>query len=132
MRTISGGFLKKFEIAFKALGEPSRLRILKVLSEREFCVCELEEILEMSQPRVSQHLRVLKHAGLVTERREKQWCFYAANRTALEECLRDFQRFLEQPIKDCPEFAEELRRMETLETNSEVRSCRERQVSKSD
>lgn len=125
MRLISSELLKRFELVFKALGEPSRLRILKVLSQRELCVCELEEILQMSQPRVSQHLRVLKQAGLVVERREKQWCFYTVDRAAMEECLSNFRQFMERPIKDFPEFRNETQRMEDVGKNSKVRECKE-------
>jgi ArsR family transcriptional regulator len=56
----------------KALGDPTRLKILSQLKEEELCVCELVEILKMGQPAVSQHLRRLKHAGLVKERRHGQ------------------------------------------------------------
>ncbi len=55
----------------RALGEPTRLKILQLLHERELCVCEIAEALQMSQPRVSQHLKVLRLAGLVDERKVK-------------------------------------------------------------
>ncbi|MFZ5899221.1 MAG: ArsR/SmtB family transcription factor, partial [Bacillota bacterium] len=57
----------------KALGEPTRLKILRLLHERELCVCEIAEVLQMSQPRISQHLKVLRQAGLVSERKVKIW-----------------------------------------------------------
>ena len=59
-----------FETMFKALGEPTRLKILKLLAVKDLCVCDLEEIMQASQPRISQHLKVLKQARLVNERRE--------------------------------------------------------------
>ena len=61
-----------FETIFKALGEPTRLKIIKLLADKELCVCDLEEVMQISQPRISQHLKVLKHAGLVNERKEGQ------------------------------------------------------------
>jgi ArsR family transcriptional regulator len=61
----------------KALGDKTRLRILALLKTEELCVCELVEILQMTQPSVSQHLRKLKTAGLVHERRQGQWVFYS-------------------------------------------------------
>ena len=54
----------------KALGEPTRLKILRLLAIRPMYVCELNVVLDMSQPRISQHLRVLKEAGLLGETRE--------------------------------------------------------------
>ncbi|EQD25754.1 MAG: hypothetical protein D084_Lepto4C00002G0002 [Leptospirillum sp. Group IV 'UBA BS'] len=62
---------------YRALGDPYRLRILALLRVREVCVCELATLLPISQPAVSQHLRKLKQAGLVRERRKKYWIYYA-------------------------------------------------------
>lgn len=59
----------------KALGEPTRLKILKLLSIRPMYVCELESVLQMTQPRISQHLRTMKEAGLVIEKKEAQRTF---------------------------------------------------------
>lgn len=65
---------------FRVLGDPTRLRILRLLSVRDACVCELVELLPVSQPAVSQHLRRLKQAGLVEEYRHKAWTFYRLRR----------------------------------------------------
>lgn len=62
---------------FKLLGDRTRLTILALLKERELCVCEIVEIIGMSQPNVSQHLRKLKSAGLVRENRKGQWIYYS-------------------------------------------------------
>jgi DNA-binding transcriptional ArsR family regulator len=59
--------------------EPNRLRILCILSRAEICVCELESILGLSQPLISTHLKVLKGAGLVRERREGKWIYWFLN-----------------------------------------------------
>jgi ArsR family transcriptional regulator len=64
---------------FKLLGDKSRLMILALLKEQELCVCEIVEIMGMSQPSISQHLRKLKSAGLVGETRKGQWVFYHLN-----------------------------------------------------
>ena len=61
---------------FRVLGDATRLRILSLLSVRDACVCELVELLPITQPAVSQHLRKLKLAGLVDEYRVKSWRFY--------------------------------------------------------
>ncbi|WP_227779449.1 ArsR/SmtB family transcription factor [Paenibacillus sp. P13VS] len=63
----------------KLLGDKTRLTILTLLKEREWCVCELVEILEMSQPGVSQHLRKLKDQSLVKENKRGQWVYYSLN-----------------------------------------------------
>jgi ArsR family transcriptional regulator len=69
--------MKQTAAIFQALSDETRLRVMKLLEERELCVCELMQVLEMSQPRISRHLGVLKHAGLVTDRRAGRWVFYA-------------------------------------------------------
>jgi len=69
--------MKKLVTIVKALSDETRLRVIKLLEEREICVCELMQVLEMSQPRVSRHLAVLKNAGLVDDRREGKWVYYS-------------------------------------------------------
>jgi len=71
--------LKRYTWIFKALGDPTRLRISHLLhsAKIELCVCEIVDSLEESQTNVSRHLRELKLAGLVKERREGRWIFYS-------------------------------------------------------
>ncbi|WP_410512297.1 metalloregulator ArsR/SmtB family transcription factor [Paenibacillus sp. BR2-3] len=63
----------------KLLGDKTRLTILGLLKDKEWCVCDLVEILNMSQPGVSQHLRKLKSQGVVNETRRGQWVYYSLN-----------------------------------------------------
>ena len=84
---------------FKACSDETRLRILFLLTQRELCVCELEAVLEMPQGKISRHLTVLKHAGLVTSRRDATWIYYSLREpgTCLEALLR---RYLRECQKD--------------------------------
>ena len=61
---------------FKALGDPTRLSMLGLLRIRDLCVCEFVTLFGLSQPSISQHLRRLKEAGLVTCRRRGTWVIY--------------------------------------------------------
>jgi ArsR family transcriptional regulator len=61
---------------FKSLSDRTRLRIIRLLLERDLCVCELMFVLEMAQSRVSHQLRILRDAGLVEDTREGQWIIY--------------------------------------------------------
>ena len=61
---------------FKALADPTRLRIMLLLQVRELCVCELTYILEMEQSRVSHHMRILREAGLAEDVRRGRWMIY--------------------------------------------------------
>ena len=61
---------------FKALADPTRLRITLLLRRRELCVCELMAVLGMEQSRVSHHMRVLREAGIAEDVREGRWIIY--------------------------------------------------------
>ena len=63
----------------KLLSDKTRLTILALLKEKEMCVCDIVEILQTTQPNVSQHLRKLKIGGLVNETRRSQWIYYSLN-----------------------------------------------------
>lgn len=59
--------------------------MIECLRECEQCVCDLTEILQIAQPRLSFHLKTLKDAGLLQDRREGRWIYYALNYEALQE-----------------------------------------------
>lgn len=103
-----------YEIQFKALGEPTRLKIIKLLAARELCVCDLEEIMQISQPRISQHLKVLKYAGLVNERKEGQRSICSLNKALLFHTMTEFMEYINKPMEDIPELQEEYSRLPTI------------------
>ena len=70
--------MKEYVKIFKALSNETRLTIMVLLNQKELCVCQIEKLLNLSQVKVSRHLTVLKHAGLVTDRREGLWIYYSA------------------------------------------------------
>src|SRR5829696_5051312 len=70
---------------FHALSDETRLGILEMLREGERCVCDLQEDLDAAQSRLSFHLKVLKEAGLVADRREGRWAYYTLNTETLGE-----------------------------------------------
>jgi ArsR family transcriptional regulator len=70
---------------FKALSDVNRLRILDRLRSGERCVCDLQDALEKGQSLLSFHLKTLKEAGLVSDRREGRWSYYRLNTAALAE-----------------------------------------------
>lgn len=84
---------------FRVLGDATRLRILSLLSVRDACVCELVELLPISQPAVSQHLRKLKQAALVDEYRRKSWVFYRL-RTDMPSYIADWIQELRADDRD--------------------------------
>ena len=69
-------------IAMKALSDETRLRILNILLERECCVCEVMQSLDISQTRASRNLGILHDAGFLKTRRDRFWTAYSLNRQA--------------------------------------------------
>ena len=80
------------EAALKAIAEPRRRAILRLVKDEELTAGEIAEAFEVTRPAISQHLGVLKEAGLVNERREGTRRFYRTR----PEGLQDVQRFLEE------------------------------------
>ncbi len=64
------------DVLFRALADPTRLRLLNLIAGRELCVCYFVEVLRISQPKASRHLSYLRRAGIVAARREGKWVHY--------------------------------------------------------
>jgi ArsR family transcriptional regulator, arsenate/arsenite/antimonite-responsive transcriptional repressor len=77
-------------VQFHGLADRTRLRVLELLRPGERCVCELTEALEVGQSLLSFHLKALKRAGLVRDRREGRWTYYSLD----EDRLRDMAAVL--------------------------------------
>lgn len=68
--------MKEFVKVMKALADPNRVKIIKLLQQKVMCVCELQGALGIAQPSVSKHLKILEEAGLVDYRKEGLWVNY--------------------------------------------------------
>jgi ArsR family transcriptional regulator, arsenate/arsenite/antimonite-responsive transcriptional repressor len=88
--------------AFKALGDPARIRILEFLFrpeaeccsfEDKVCACDVEGILGLSQPAVSHHLKILVQAGLVLSEKDGRWVYYRINRPRFREVAQWLAQF---------------------------------------
>lgn|SRR5574341_1176643 len=86
---------------FHALSDETRLQILERLREGERCVCELTGALGAAQSRLSFHLKTLKDAGLVTDRREGRWSYYALAPGALEPLTEALGQLGAGTRRDC-------------------------------
>lgn len=116
--------LNSISKVLKAVAEPTRLKIIKVINVQPMCVCELSAVLDMLQPRISQHLRILRDAELVLERKEGYFTYYSLNTSKLEEILRGLEDFLQLPIDDTAGFAEVAERIASLGENEAVNSTK--------
>lgn len=86
---------------FKALSDETRLRIYLLLLQGELCVCELVNILNMEQSRISHSVRILKEAGLVVNRREGKWIIYAVSpETENNRIIQSLKNELKLPEQD--------------------------------
>ncbi|HXH85102.1 MAG TPA: metalloregulator ArsR/SmtB family transcription factor [Candidatus Tectomicrobia bacterium] len=77
--------LQRAATLFRALADPTRLGIIEKLRTGEQCVCDLTDALDAGQSRLSFHLKCLKEAGLLRDRREGRWVYYALNPAAIAE-----------------------------------------------
>lgn len=68
--------METFVELFKALGDENRLRALLAVAQRELCVCEITELLELAPSTVSKHMSILRGAGLVRSRKQGRWIYY--------------------------------------------------------
>ena len=84
---------------FKALSDETRLRILNVLMERECCVCEVMQALDISQPRASRNLNALYDAGLLKLRREGLWALYSIDKESLREHYGDMVEAINKELE---------------------------------
>lgn len=95
---------------FRAFSDRTRLRILHLLQGGEACVCDLQSVLDLPQPKVSRHLGYLRRAGLVTARKEGLWAYYALT-PARSEFHRKLLDCLCCCMNDVPELMNDRKRM---------------------
>ena len=104
---------------FKLVGDKTRLNIIILLSGGELCVCEIEEELDISQPRVSHHLKVLKEEGLVNASREGKWIYYSLNEQLFklfDSVKQEFSKMRKRLAQSSP--SNRCRDEETTQTNN--------------
>lgn len=105
--------MKDLERIFKGLSDQTRLRILNLLLHGELCVCDIQYVLQSSQPNVSRHLTYLKNSGLVLDRREGARIYYHLVQH------KQLFAFLREAFKSSDELAQDLRKLKkAIETGS--------------
>jgi len=93
--------MQDFIKALKALSDETRLRILKILLDRECCVCEVMQALDISQSRASRNLGILQDAGFAKARRDGVWIVYSVNRQAANSHAISLTKLLRNsPLSD--------------------------------
>jgi ArsR family transcriptional regulator len=96
--------MKEFIKVMKALSDPNRVKILKMLQHRSLCVCEMQAVLDIAQPTVSNHLKVLEDAGLVYSRKKGLWVNYFVSDGSASPYVASMLGNLKHWLKDEPEI----------------------------
>ncbi len=109
------------EELFKVLGDQNRLRILSLLMHQELCVCEIEEILQISQSNASRHLTKLKYAGIISCSKKAQWAYYRLEPEFISSRALLYQ-YLQEQMKNQSICREDAKNLQAFNENQE--SCK--------
>ncbi|SFM78726.1 ArsR/SmtB family transcription factor [Thermodesulforhabdus norvegica] len=107
--------MKDFIRVMKALSDPNRVKIIKLLTVRELCVCEIQAALNISQPTVSKHLKILEDAGLVKSKKNGLWVIYSIADGASSPYAATLLGALRHWLNEDPEIAEIMKKAPDLD-----------------
>ena len=100
---------------FKALSDETRLRILNILLERECCVCEVMQALQISQTRASRNINALYEAGFLELKREGVWALYSINTDSLNKYYMELIGTVREALKENKMALEDLERLRSAQ-----------------
>ena len=103
--------MKDFLKVMKAVSDPNRVKIVKMLQHKSMCVCELREALELAQPTVSKHLKILEDAGIVTWSKDGTWVNYFLTDGASNPYVASMLGNLRHWLDDEPEILQLVQRL---------------------
>ncbi len=107
--------MRKLTKLFKALSDESRLRVLNLLQERECCVCEVMQVMEISQSKASRILSTLYDTGLLKLRREGRWALYSIDTDQTKDYVNDILSGIRLSFENNPVAKEDLERLKKAE-----------------
>lgn len=110
---------------FRALSEEIRLRILMLLTHGELCVCDIMDVLEEPQSKISRHLSYLKRSGVITSKRVGVWIHYMLKEPR-EEALDAQIEFMRETLSRSPNFKDDIAKMEMLKEQKRCEGPRPR------
>jgi len=110
---------------FRALSEEIRLRIVMLLTHGELCVCDIMDVLDEPQSKVSRHLSYLKHSGLITGKRVGVWMHYMLSEPG-DETLDAQIGFMRERLSRLPAFKDDIAKMEILKERKRCEGPRPR------
>ena len=106
--------MKNFIKVMKALSDPNRVRIVKMLQHKLMCVCEIQEALQISQSSVSKHLKILEEAGLVDYKKDGLWVNYYLTDGRKSPYVSSLMGNLRHWLEDEPEMTELIKQLPNI------------------
>jgi len=107
--------MKDFIKVTKALSDPNRVKIVKMLQHKVMCVCEMQAALEIAQPSVSKHLKILEEAGLVTFHKDGMWVNYHLSDGSASPYAASLLGNLRHWLEDDPKVAEIVEKLPSIQ-----------------
>ena len=107
--------MKPFIRVMKALSDPNRVKIIKMLGAKELCVCEITAILGLAQPTVSKHLKILEDADLVESCRDGAWVNYTLTENFENQYSEVLQKHLKAWLNEVPQIQEVLSQVDSVD-----------------
>jgi ArsR family transcriptional regulator, arsenate/arsenite/antimonite-responsive transcriptional repressor len=108
---ITEAVMRELTKLLKVLSDESRLRVLNLLQERECCVCEVMQVMNISQSKASRILSTLYDVGLLTLRREGRWALYSLDIAGMKDHDRDILNGIIKGLKDNPTSIDDRERL---------------------
>jgi len=106
--------MKTFVKVMKALSDPNRIKIVKLLQQKVMCVCELRSALKISQPSVSKHLKILEEAGLVDYQKDGLWVNYYLSDGHHSPYAASLMGNIKHWLNDDPQVADLIKKVPSL------------------
>ena len=96
---------------FKALSDPNRIRIMKMFSERELCMCEMREMLNLSNSTVSKHLTILRDANLLLDSKDGKWVNFQLNDKSEQKFIRSVITLIKNSFEDDEAVQDDMKKL---------------------
>ena len=107
--------MKTFIKVAKAIADPNRVRIIKMLQHKTMCVCEIKTALEIAQPTASKHLKILEEAGLVEYHKDEKWVNYCLSDGRSSPYAASILGNLKHWLEDDPEIATLIEKLQEID-----------------
>lgn len=115
--------MKDFIKVMKALREPNRVKILKMLQHGELCVCEIRAALDVCQPTVSKHVKILEAAGLLNSRKDGLWVHYRLNDGISSPYAATMLGSMKHWLEQAPEISELNKKLPEIRRQNLCSTC---------